>query len=460
MKTKRFLSGLLLLIINSISFGVAVDRVSLGFIYGISDGKNLVDRTNGAINQVSPTCLNLDNKGNLIVTDELTKDFVDSMHEKDIIVTPFLSNHWVRSKGRMAIANMENLTNQILQVVSDYDLDGINVDIENLTPEDRDGLTDLVRLLRSKLPEYKMLTVSVAANSKWSTDGWQGSYDYKALGEVSDYLFIMAYDEHSIGGAEGPVASFGFVDNSIIYALEQVPKDKIVLGLPLYGRYWKAGEEYGGEAVVNGALPSLIKKTNAKVEYDKDNGQAVARFTILPDQEEEIKINGTVLTSGDYTIWFDDEESVNAKLDLVNMYDLLGCGFWALGHEKPVFWNGFKEKLNRIPREIEEPEKVDEKAQMYEAIQVTIVNVNDAINKEEIKIENIIENSMVLDDIDLTEKKAEVPHKHEVFFEGVEYNSTTETLDRKNSKKKLRNKFDIKVSMIQDKHFKRLKKKY
>ena len=81
MKTKRLLSGLLLLlIINSISFGVAVDRVSLGFIYGISDGKNLVDRTNGAINQVSPTCLNLDNNGNLVVTDELTKDFVDSMH--------------------------------------------------------------------------------------------------------------------------------------------------------------------------------------------------------------------------------------------------------------------------------------------------------------------------------------------------------------------------------------------
>ena len=381
------------------------------------------------------------------------------MHEKDIVVTPFLSNHWVRSKGRKAIENMDNLTNQILQVVSDYDLDGINVDLENLTPDDKDGLSEFVRMLRSKFPEYKMLTVSVAANNKWSTEGWQGSYDYKALGECADYLFIMAYDEHSIGGAEGPVASFGFVDNSIIYAMENVPKDKIVLGIPLYGRYWKDGEEFGGEAIVNGALPALFKSTNAKVMYDKENGQAVAKFTILPNQENEIKINGTALSSGDYTIWFDNEESINAKLDLVNMYGLLGCGVWALGHEKPVFWDGFKEKLNRVPREVEEPIKIDEKAQLYEAIKITLINVNDAI-EQKIAVESVIENSMVLNKIDMTERKAEVPHKHEAIFREVDFNSIEETLDRKNIKKKLKNKIDINISMEQDKHFKRIEKKY
>lgn len=363
MKIKNVIIISMLIVIIFSSVALAADRVSLGFIYGASDSIELVYRTNGAINQVSPTCLNLDSEGNLVVTSELTHDFVNAMKECDILVMPFLSNHWVRSKGRAAIKNADNLTNQIIAVIEEYNLDGINVDIENLTPDDREALAEFVRILREKLPNDKIISVSVAANPNEKDTGWQGSYDYKKLGEYADYLFVMTYDEHSQGGACGPVASLEFVEASINYTLEYVSKDKIVIGIPLYGRYWKEGAETGGEAVAIGAVPNLISKNKGIVKYDAQAGEAYVTFSICKPMVKS-KINGVELEDGNYIIWYQNEESIKAKLNLVNKYDLLGAGVWALGQEKVEVWEYYKNELNKIPY-ISYEEEIREK---YEAL--------------------------------------------------------------------------------------------
>lgn len=354
----------------------AVERVSLGFLYGISEQIELVDRTNGSINQVAPTCLDLTSNGNLKVTNELTHEFVQEMHARGIKVTPFLSNHWVRNKGRAAIKNAEKLTNDIVAIIEEYHLDGVNVDIENLTPDDRDGFSELVRILKEKMPENKLLTVSVAANPERKDTGWQGSYDYAKLGEYSDYLFVMTYDEHSQGGACGPVASLDFIEKSIQYALEFVSKDKIVMGIPFYGRYWKDGEDIGGEAVVIGAVPALISKNKGIVKYDETIGEACVTFKIN-NPKIKSKINGIELEDGSYTIWYSNTESLKAKLNLVNKYDLLGAGVWALGHEKVDVWSYYKNELNRIPYISQEEAKIREAREKYEALIIDLSNLEE-----------------------------------------------------------------------------------
>lgn len=347
--------GLTLIFIIVISSGVlyAADRVSLGFLYGSSDQLELVERTNGAINQVSPTWFDITTNGNLKISSDLDVTFIKQMKDMNIKVTPFLSNHWNRNKGRAAIENSEKLTQQISDAIINYELDGINVDIENLTSKDKEGLNNFVKILREKLPENKLLTVSIAANPYGVDGGWQGSYDYATLGEVSDYLFIMAYDEHSQGGSCGPVASIEFVENSIKYALENVNKDKVVLGIPLYGRFWSENDKRDGEAVVIGDVPRLISRFKGIVEYDKNIKQPCVKFRI-DENTVSTKVNGKILEPGEYTIWYENKESITAKLDLVNKYDLLGAGVWALGQEKTDVWEYYYEKLNEIPYQEEE----------------------------------------------------------------------------------------------------------
>ncbi len=98
MKAEKLVMYLMLIIFMFASYSFAEDRVGLGFLYGSTESINLIDRTNGAINHVSPTCFDLYDDGTLLVTSNLTKTFVQKMHERGVIVTPFLSNHWARRK--------------------------------------------------------------------------------------------------------------------------------------------------------------------------------------------------------------------------------------------------------------------------------------------------------------------------------------------------------------------------
>lgn len=352
-----------IMLISSYSL-YAADRVSLGFLYGSSEQLELVERTNGAINQVSPTWFDLNSNGNLEISSDFDVEFIKQMKDKNVKVTPFLSNHWNRSKGRAAIENAENLAQQISEVIIEYDLDGVNVDIENLTSKDRDGLSNFVKILREELPKDKLLTVSVAANPYGIDTSWQGSYDYATLGEFVDYLFIMSYDEHSQGGSCGPVASINFVENSIKYALENVSKDKIVLGIPLYGRFWGGDGTREGEAVVIGDIPRLISRFKGIVQYDKNVQQPCVKFKI-DENVVSTKVNGKTLAAGEYTIWYENKESIISKLDLVNKYDLLGAGVWALGQEKVDVWEYYYDKLNEIPYKNEEIIRKEEKYKSF-----------------------------------------------------------------------------------------------
>ena len=137
-----------------------------------------------------------------------------------------LSNHWNRASGEAALANPEKLAQSIADAIIANNLDGVNVDIENVTHTHRSAYTELVRLLRQKLPAEKEVSVAVAANPNGWTTGWHGSYDYAELAKYADYLMVMAYDESWEGSSAGPVASYSFVKRSIEYALEHTTANK------------------------------------------------------------------------------------------------------------------------------------------------------------------------------------------------------------------------------------------
>lgn len=301
-----------------------------------------IDKTQGNLSLVSPSYFDINADGSLKITTQYDSTFVKEMHNRGIKVVPFLSNHWDRTIGRAALSNREKLTTQIADFIIKNNLDGIQVDIENTTEIDRDAYTDLVKQLREKLPSDKEVSVAVAANPNGWTKGWHGTYDYKELAKYSNYLMVMAYDESYEGSPEGPVASYGWVERSIQYALKQgISPDKIVLGIPFYGRYWKEGEATGGTGISNVRVDELLSKYGGTVVFDEATKSPKATVTIKQG-DPVTTFAGKTLAPGTYKIWYENSDSIAAKFDLIHKYNLKGSGSWSLGQESTAIWQNYR----------------------------------------------------------------------------------------------------------------------
>ena len=323
-------------------------KFSMSYIYfGNSDNfGTLVSRTGDSLTEVAPAYFSLDAQGELLLTPAVDPDFVQQMHENGILVVPYLTNDWVQSKGIAALNNMDKLTDDLAAAATKYGLDGVNIDIENVTEEQREDYVAFVRLLREKLGPQKRIAVAVAANPWGQTEGFPGSYDYAGLAKYCDYLFLMAYDESYDGSPAGPVASLSFVERSITYALSQVPKDKLVLGLPFYGRIWSTtGGSIQGGGVSSEMAEYLTANYRGTVTYDAASQTSKAVITVKSADTKPV-IYGKTLTAGSYVIWYADEAALKAELSLVTKYDLLGAGSWSLGQETAATWDYYKLWLN------------------------------------------------------------------------------------------------------------------
>lgn len=328
-------------------FSHATGRFNMSYLYFGSPATQAerVHRTNNSLQVVSPSYFDLSDDGKLVLTPLVNTAFIKDMHNHNVKVVPFLSNHWDRNQGIKALENRSKLVNELAAVIDEYDLDGINVDIENVTHEHRDMYTDFVKQLREKLPPDKEVSVAVAANPNGWTKGWHGSYDYSTLANYADYLMIMAYDESYYGSDPGPVASHAFVERSIQYALKYAPPEKIVLGLSFYGRYWNSTQGIAGNGLHLTQVQEILNTYENTVTYDAVFQAPKATVTVRKG-EPEVYVLGKPLSPGTYTIWYENNDSIKDKLMLVQKYNLNGTGSWSLGQELSDVWLYYNLYLN------------------------------------------------------------------------------------------------------------------
>ncbi len=326
----------------------ATDRYTMGYLYSGTDHQQIeyVNQANNALDVVSPSYFDIREDGSLKLN-YLSAFFVKSMHDNGIKVVPFLSNHWNRTAGINALKDVESLSTQIADYVEEYDLDGVNVDIENVTHEQREQYTQLVKLLREKIPSHKEVSVAVAANPNDWEVGWHGSYDYAALAQYADHLLIMAYDEHYEGGEAGPVASIDFVENSIKYALSKTTADKIVVGVPFYGRIWSLdNNRIVGKGISSKTIQQMLENSEAIVTYDEKSQSAKAEITLTETSGRYTVGGDIVLQPGKYVVWFENDQSYQEKLSLIEKYNLKGAGAWSLGQEDSSIWEHYEDWVN------------------------------------------------------------------------------------------------------------------
>lgn len=202
-------------------------------------------------------------------------------------------------------------------------MDGINVDFEQLSQEGIPHFLQFLRELTLKAHE-KNLVVSV---DNPVPQNYNRYYKRGTQGKIVDYVIIMGYDEHYSGGEEaGSVSSLPFVEDGIRQTLKEVPAEKVINAIPFYTRVWT--ETFGQELPTSEVLSMdgadrYIQEHQMAKTWDAKLGQNVA-----------ISENDAAR----YTIWVEDEQSIEEKMKVIQSYGLAGVAQWRLGLERSTVW--------------------------------------------------------------------------------------------------------------------------
>lgn len=205
---------------------------------------------------------------------------------------------------------------------------GVIIDFEKISPSNRNKYNEFLRELASKLhPRYLLGTALAPKTSDAVTGAWHGAHDYKAHGQIADFVVIMTYEWGWSGGPPMAVAPLSEVRKVLNYAVSVMKPGKIFMGIPLYGYDWTLPYVEGGkfaEAIGNQQAIDRAAKVNASIKYD----------TKAQSPHYEYKDN----QGKNHVVWFEDARSVEAKYKLAAALKLRGVSYWSLAKPFPQNW--------------------------------------------------------------------------------------------------------------------------
>lgn len=284
------------------------------------------------VNVISPTWFSVTDETGTI-SSLASADYVKLAHEAGREVWGLIDNfnEAFDETTDLAYASVRSrIIEQLLAEAASCGMDGINVDFENLKEA---GIPHYLQFLRelTSAAHAQNLVVSV------DTPVPQAYTMYYQRGEQArfvDYMIVMAYDEHFAGSEEaGSVSSLPFVQQAVEEMTRVMPADQVICGIPFYTRVWT--EKFGQSAITSEVLDMDGAKNYAKENqmtetWDASLGQNVA----------------TVETSdARYTIWMEDEQSMEEKLKVIQSADLAGVAEWKLGFERADVWSLISEYI-------------------------------------------------------------------------------------------------------------------
>src|SRR5699024_4789567 len=216
-----------------------------------------------------------------------------------------------------------------IQIAKREGFEDIHFDFEFLRPEDREAYNHFLRKAKQMFQkEGFLLSTALAPKTGATQKGqWYEAHDYKAHGEIVDYVVIMTYEWGYSGGPPMPVSPIGPVRQVLEYARSEIPASKIMMGQNLYGYDWTLPYSPGGDyakALSPQAAISLAREHHAAIEYD-DTAQAPF-FRYWDESGQE------------HIVWFEDARSIQAKFDLLKELNLRGISYWKLGLSFPQNW--------------------------------------------------------------------------------------------------------------------------
>jgi len=311
----------------------------LGMYYYSADNRGLQSLPSHAsqMTLLAPQCFWLDDQG--FVHGEIPASVMDIARRARLPVMPLLvnpkfdqplasallRNPRAQKRAAMYLAYLARRDNYV----------GWQLDLEHVDPADKGRYSRFVAEVAARLHrDNRLLSVAVVprfsdaypdrSTKEFRTGEWGAPYDYRALGRVVDFLTLMTYEHHGESDPPGPVAGYEWVKEAVHYAIARVPRSKLLLGIPFYGREWVSqGQTETTRSLAFQDAQELLGRPGTEFRWDD-------RWRTRWFQYRD--------ASGEHTGWYEDSESLGAKLQLMRQYQLRGFAAWRLGVEDPKFW--------------------------------------------------------------------------------------------------------------------------
>ncbi len=305
-------------------------------IYSAEDNNTIAARLEKVtgVNVISPTWYKVLNE-NGDIESLADHEYVEYVRSMGYEIWPLISdfNSVDKEKGFSEKELLSDRTSRtrliknIMQEISDYGYDGINIDFEKVKSDSGEDYTQFIRELSIECRKAGV----VLSVDFYVPAGHNMHYDRKACGECVDYFIVMCYDEHYAGGnTAGSTASIGFVTDGIKNTLDYVTAEKIIVGVPFYTRLWKLeSDAYDAEILESKAYSidgcqNIAGELGLIAEWDEESGQSVAEGETA---------------DGYYRIWLETEESARLRIREINKFNVAGVAAWELRFANNEIWN-------------------------------------------------------------------------------------------------------------------------
>ncbi|MDN4593239.1 glycosyl hydrolase family 18 protein [Polycladomyces subterraneus] len=229
------------------------------------------------------------------------------------------------------------LIHNVIRVMKQKGYRALNVDFEHIREKDRQLYNGFLATL---LPQVKkegfLVSTALAPKSSDNQAGpWHGAHDYAFHGKIADFVILMTYEWGWTGGPPMAVSPIPQVRKVVNYAVSKIPREKIIMGAPLYGYDWILPYKKGGppaKRVSPQEAETFAYMKSLKIQY---NNRDQAPYFFYTDQRGK-----------KHVVWFENTQSAQAKFNLIKEYRLRGIGYWLLGEDFPRNWSLLRDNFN------------------------------------------------------------------------------------------------------------------
>ena len=309
------------------NYNMKDDKITLAWfqVSGVAGNSGIDNNIAAAsgVNVLAPTWYSVtDSSGSMSCY--ASAGLVNKMHQRGTDVWALVSDFDTNVDFAALYSSKKARTNMVNTLINDaekYGFDGINLDFENIKSAYAKDYLQFVREL-SIACERKGLVLST---DNYKPEAYNRCYNLKEQSRFVDYVIVMAYDEHYAGTDAGSVASLPFVKEAVEDTVQLVGNEHVIAGIPFYTRIWTTTDgNTTSRAVGMQAAVDQLNSDGQVALWNDDCGQYVASYTVGNSTRQ---------------IWFEEEKSIEAKMQVIQENDVAGVAGWKLGLEKSSVWS-------------------------------------------------------------------------------------------------------------------------